>query len=75
MGAFPEVEHPVAGTFRTVAAPMRLRGVDTAPRGPAPELGQHTREVLRGLGLTAEEVDAAVADGVVGAAGTGHDAT
>ena len=64
-GAFPEVEHPTAGSFRTVALPMRLRGVDIGPRGPAPELGQHTREVLRGLGLSDAEVDAAVADGLV----------
>ena len=67
VGAFPSVEHPVVGTFRTVAAPMKLRGVDLAPRGPAPELGQHTREVLRELGLSDAEVDTAVADGVVGA--------
>ena len=65
--AFPTVEHPVAGPFRTVAVPMKLRGADIGPRGPAPELGQHTREVLRELGLSDAEVDAAVADGVVGA--------
>jgi crotonobetainyl-CoA:carnitine CoA-transferase CaiB-like acyl-CoA transferase len=46
---------------------MKLRGADIGPRGPAPELGQHTREVLRELGLSEAEVDAAVADGVVGA--------
>jgi crotonobetainyl-CoA:carnitine CoA-transferase CaiB-like acyl-CoA transferase len=67
VGAFPTVEHPVAGAFRTVAAPMKLRGADIGPRGPAPELGQHTREVLLELGLSDAEVDAAVADGVVGA--------
>jgi len=65
VGAFPEVQHPTAGAFRTVAAPMRLRGVDLSPRGPAPDLGQHTRAVLGELGLTPTEVDALVADGVV----------
>ena len=65
VGAFPQVQHPTAGTFRTVAAPMRLRGADVVPRGPAPELGQHTREVLLALGLSHAEVDAAVAEGVV----------
>jgi crotonobetainyl-CoA:carnitine CoA-transferase CaiB-like acyl-CoA transferase len=66
VGAFPEVQHPVHGGFRTVASPLRLRGVDISPRGPAPELGQHSREVLTELGLTGAEVDALVADGTVG---------
>ena len=64
-GAFPELEHPTFGTFRTVALPMKLRGQDIGPRGPGPDLGQHTREVLTGLGLTGDEVDALVADGTV----------
>lgn len=66
VGAFPQLEHPEAGTFRTVAVPMRLRGADIGPRGPAPELGEHTREVLTELGLSAADIDAAVTDGVVG---------
>ena len=65
-GTFPEVQHPTAGAFRTVAAPMRLRGQDLRPRGPAPELGQHTREVLHEIGLSAAELDALVADGTLG---------
>jgi crotonobetainyl-CoA:carnitine CoA-transferase CaiB-like acyl-CoA transferase len=66
-GIFPEVPHP-AGPFRTVAAPMRIRGAEIAPRGPAPELGQHTAEVLATLGLSAGEVAAMAAAGVVGPA-------
>lgn len=65
VGTFPEVEHPVAGTFRTVAAPMKLRGQDISPRGPAPDLGQHTREVLAEIGLSGAELDALVAAGTV----------
>ena len=65
VGTFPEVQHPTAGTFRTVAAPMKLRGQDISPRGPAPDLGQHTREVLAELGLSAAEVDTLLAAGTV----------
>ena len=65
VGTFPEVVHPRAGAFRTVAMPMRLRGQDLTPRGPAPGLGEHSREVLAGLGLTSTELDALVADGTV----------
>lgn len=69
IGLFPELEHPEAGRFRTVAAPLGLRGADVAPRGPAPEVGQHTGEVLGELGLGAEEVRALAAQGVVGGPG------
>lgn len=65
VGTFPTVSHPVAGDFRTVAAPMRLRGQDISPRGPAPDLGQHTREVLAEIGLSGAQLDALVADGTV----------
>jgi len=57
--------HPVVGAFRTVATPMRLRGQDLSPRGPAPDLGQHTRAVLDELGLSGPEVEALVAAGTV----------
>ena len=67
VGTFPVVSHPVAGDFRTVALPMRLRGQDLGPRGPAPDLGQHTREVLTELGLSDAELDALVAAGTVAA--------
>ncbi|GAC1607712.1 MAG: hypothetical protein NVS3B26_01910 [Mycobacteriales bacterium] len=65
VGMFPVVQHPVAGSFRTVAAPMRLRGQEVSSRRPAPELGQHTREVLAERGLSSAEVEALVADGTV----------
>ena len=65
VGTFPVVSHPLAGDFRTVAIPMRLRGQDIGPRGPAPDLGQHTREVLAELGLSDAELDALVAAGTV----------
>lgn len=73
-GLFPEVEHP-AGRFRTVAAPLRIRDADIGPRGPAPDIGQHTAEVLERVGLTPDEVSALAAAQVVGpAALAGEDA-
>jgi len=65
VGLFPEVTHPTAGTFRTVAAPVTVRGADIQPRGAAPDLGQHTAEVLAELGLSADEVTALEAAGVI----------
>lgn len=64
---FPEIEHPELGCYRTVRAPMRIRGASIHPRGPAPVVGQHTREVLNQAGFGDEVIDELVRQGVLGA--------
>jgi crotonobetainyl-CoA:carnitine CoA-transferase CaiB-like acyl-CoA transferase len=59
-GCFVEVADGWGGSFWSPASPVRFPGVDTSPRGPAPKLGQHTREVLLEAGLSESEVDAAM---------------
>jgi crotonobetainyl-CoA:carnitine CoA-transferase CaiB-like acyl-CoA transferase len=66
-GLFPEVEH-AGGRFRTVATPFNIAGADIRPRGLAPDIGQHTVEVLEMAGLTEDEVASLAAAGVVGPA-------
>ncbi|HDH03854.1 MAG TPA: CoA transferase, partial [Actinobacteria bacterium] len=56
IGLFPTIEHEVAGTFRTVASPVGVASADSRPFGPAPAAGDHTDEVLQGLGLNAAEI-------------------
>ncbi len=65
IGMFPEIAHADLGSYRTVRAPMRFRDADVRPRGPAPAIGQHTREVLRQAGLDADEIERMVAAGAV----------
>lgn len=67
IGMFPTIEHAL-GSYRSVRAPMRFHSADVRPRGPAPTLGQHSREVLADAGLAAEEIDALLRGGVVGGA-------
>jgi len=46
-GAIVECAHPIAGTVKTVAPPVRLSATPGSIRRPAPLLGEHTEEVLR----------------------------
>lgn len=48
-GCIMEAPHPARGTIRTVASPIRCLG-EEEKIGIAPTLGQHTTELLRGLG-------------------------
>ncbi|MDA1002720.1 MAG: CoA transferase [Chloroflexi bacterium] len=63
-GFWQEVEHPVAGRYRTLGAPYGLSETPWAIRRPPPLLGQHTDEVLDALRAgVAAPAPAAGADG------------
>jgi crotonobetainyl-CoA:carnitine CoA-transferase CaiB-like acyl-CoA transferase len=49
----------------TVASPLRLTGTPPVLHRPPPALGEHTAEVLAALGLSAQEIAAYRASGVV----------
>ena len=51
-----QMPHPLAGSVRLVASPMKFSATPVQYRRPPPLLGEHTAEVLRELGLGAAEV-------------------
>ncbi|HZN90033.1 MAG TPA: CaiB/BaiF CoA-transferase family protein [Thermoleophilaceae bacterium] len=60
-----EVEQPGTGGVRLLGVPIKLSRTPGAPAGPGPALGEHTREVLAGLGYSPGEVEAMEAEGAV----------
>jgi len=55
-GYLVEVEHPEWGRQAAIGSPVRLSDTPACPGTVAPELGQHTEEVLLEAGYTWEEI-------------------
>jgi crotonobetainyl-CoA:carnitine CoA-transferase CaiB-like acyl-CoA transferase len=65
-GLLTEMAHPLAGTVPIVGNPIKFSATPIEYRRPPPLLGEHTREVLRGvLGLDEAEVDAFAEQGAL----------
>jgi crotonobetainyl-CoA:carnitine CoA-transferase CaiB-like acyl-CoA transferase len=59
-------EHPALGKWRWVTTPLRFTKTPVSIRTPAPEIGQHTDEVLREvLGYPPERIERLHADEVI----------
>jgi len=64
-GILASFDHPGVGHYRGVAHPVRFgAGPPPAPFA-APQLGQHSREILAGFGYSDEEIDRLRGTGVV----------
>jgi crotonobetainyl-CoA:carnitine CoA-transferase CaiB-like acyl-CoA transferase len=60
-GVFAEVEHPVAGRYESVTAPIRLSAHAMPGGRPAPALGGDAEAVLSEAGLSPAEIEKALA--------------
>ncbi len=60
-----QLTHQTGEEFRLVASPVICPG-DELPARPAPELGEHTSEILTGLGLLADRIEHLRERGVIG---------
>jgi crotonobetainyl-CoA:carnitine CoA-transferase CaiB-like acyl-CoA transferase len=64
-GFIAEQEHPRAGRFKTVATPVQLEKTPGTIRTPAPQLGEHSRDVLAEAGFSPVEIDALAARRII----------
>ena len=60
-----EVDHPKAGRLKQIGMPIKFSGYRGEIRLPAPELGEHTEEILYKLGYTKMEITNLAKRGVI----------
>lgn len=60
-----EVEHPIAGTVKALGCPIKFSKEDGVTSKGSPLFGEHTVEVLREVGLSADEIFQLAKDGVI----------
>jgi alpha-methylacyl-CoA racemase len=58
-----ELEQPRVGPVRQLGSPVKLSRTPGGVYGPAPALGEHTRELLAGAGYSAGEIQALIDSG------------
>ncbi len=61
---FVELDHP-AGRMKLLASPIKFRQNPASVRAPAPEVGQHTEEILLDLGYSWEDIARLKEQGVI----------
>jgi crotonobetainyl-CoA:carnitine CoA-transferase CaiB-like acyl-CoA transferase len=62
-----DLPHPLAGTVPLIANPIKFSATPIHYELAPPTLGQHTREVLQGLGMDEEQIQQLLTAGVVAA--------
>jgi crotonobetainyl-CoA:carnitine CoA-transferase CaiB-like acyl-CoA transferase len=60
-----EQTHPKAGRLRQIGVPIKFSRTPGEIRTPAPEIGEHTEEILKQLGYSQREIDRLRREGVI----------
>ena len=65
-GYLTTVEHPTYGPLETINTPLRYSRSEVGPQAAAPEIGQHTEEVLLAAGFGWDEIASLREAGAIG---------
>jgi crotonobetainyl-CoA:carnitine CoA-transferase CaiB-like acyl-CoA transferase len=57
------IDQPGTDGVSLLGVPVKLSRTPGAPAGPGPALGEHTREVLGGLGYSGDEIESMLGSG------------
>ncbi len=63
--AFSMIVHPRGGAMEIVSAPFHIRDAEISVKGPAPDVGEHTRKVFTDAGMSESEISALIEKGVL----------
>jgi crotonobetainyl-CoA:carnitine CoA-transferase CaiB-like acyl-CoA transferase len=61
---FPLVHHPSEGEIRSMRVPATWSDTPAKPERLAPRLSEHSEEILREAGFSADEIAGLIRDGV-----------
>ena len=64
-GTFVEYDHPSEGRVKMPGFPIRFAKSPAAIERGAPQIGEHSREVLAEAGFSAERIERLIAEGAV----------
>src|SRR5690606_29965492 len=65
IGYWQTMDHPTEGTLKFPGIPVQFSATPGTTRLPAPQHGQHNREIMAEAGLSAAEIDALIAAGIL----------
>jgi crotonobetainyl-CoA:carnitine CoA-transferase CaiB-like acyl-CoA transferase len=60
-----EISHPKAGRIKQIGVPIKFSETPGEARTPAPDMGEHTEEILEGLGYNRERIERLRKEGVI----------
>ncbi len=65
-GVFVDMPKHDGSSYKNIASPIHFHGESTDPKGPLPEVGEHTMQVLQELGYDEASRQAMLDKGVIG---------